>query len=164
MNPILRNLLTEEFLGRVGPELPSPAMFRVLKSTEEYQKVQSGLVSGLIGRREIEEFLGALLEEVEPGRSFIYTPALSLLAVALKDHSEPLAGEHLEDLASLDMAEIASASRMAEYCLRNRSHPTPNTFGRELRLDTSVQGRGLTFESESWIRAGANSAEVDLSS
>lgn len=164
MNPILRNLLSEEFLRSAGPELPSPAMFEVLKSTEEYQKVQSGLVSGLIGREEIEEFLGALLEEVEPGRSFVYTPSLSLLAVALKDHSEPFAGEYLEDLASLDIAEIASASRMAEYCLRNRSHPTPNTFGRELRLDTSDQNLGPTFESEPRIRAGANSTEVDLSS
>lgn len=157
MNPILQNLISDEFSVDVGFELPTPAMYKVLQSTPEFEKVQVGLRNDIIGRGEIQEFVDALMTDFQPGRHFGHSSALMLLAVALEQHHRDFAEAYLRHLSNLGVSGLQSASRMAEYCLSNRGESVSNTFhetslghGREPsgRWEAYVDNPGTQTQSE----------------
>lgn len=155
MNSILSNLISDEFSAEVGFELPTSAMRRVLRQTEEFEKVQFGLRNDMIGRVEIQEFVDALMDDFQPGRHFGHTPALMLLAVALEQDRRDFAEAYLRRLADLEVAGLYSASRMAEFCLSRRGEPVSNTFQEAGFVPT---GEPESTESE-WYESGSGTYE-----
>jgi len=144
MKAVLENLLTEEFQAKVRPELPPHAMRDVLRSRTEYEKVRTGL-DNFVNREDIEELVEYVVDRLDPGTRSPYNAALALIAAALEDYHTNFAHEYLSSLAELNSVELGMASRVAEYCLGQRTESASNTFGETSIVTPSSEGEDLPF-------------------
>lgn len=104
------------------PILPSHAMLDVIRSRDVYSDLVDKLENGSLKQEEIETFVGALLEKIEEGKRFRFNNVLSILAVSINDADIKFEdGFYVKELAELNSAELAEASRIAEACIKECS-------------------------------------------
>lgn len=78
--------------------------------------------------------------EFRPGRAFYGDKVLALVALVLETGPEPFASQFLDELASLECAEIPLASRMARRVLLRRKPFFPSTAIRTEVISGPVYG------------------------
>jgi len=121
MKKELRNISSHEYSKKLSPRVPSHAYFDAIEASEEYVQLKKAISNGKVVKSEIRKFVKKGVEKIKPGKWSHMNVPFSALACALKNVDKDYANEYLEDLAELDSLELSGASRMASYCLEQKS-------------------------------------------
>jgi hypothetical protein len=97
-----------------------------LERTEPVQCLRRGLDDGTFPESNLKELVTRLLSEVRIGQRSPDEAALAALAVVLERRPTTFSEEFLNGLASLQLAELSMAIRVARECLKCRRQTPTN--------------------------------------
>ena len=115
------------FLDESAMLATTEALERHVLSDAAFRELRSRIESAALSVADVEAFVDGLLVEFRPGRTFYGDKVLALVAMVLETGPEPFANRFLDELASLECAEIPLASRMARRILHRRKPFFPST-------------------------------------
>lgn len=122
MSPALTALSDADFLATIG-SLPNPAAVRrYLARSAPVAEIQNELCSGRLTEEAVREAVTAMMRDLRPGERFVHEPAVAAICVALETSSAWFAEEYTNDLASLELAEMPTAIRVARLSREQREH------------------------------------------
>lgn len=131
---VLDQLASVEFEVEVGPLLPSPLLRRRLRAMDAVRSVVEEMRKQVVTDDDIGAFARGLLANFVAGRRFDHDLALAALAVVLEDRPTPFASGFLDRLASLQLTEVATATRIARECSKHRSGTLADTTRRYVEV------------------------------
>jgi hypothetical protein len=140
----LSSLLDPDFSAIVG-SLPTPAAVRrYLARSPQIAELRQALTTGELTEEATKEFVNTLMTDFQRGTSFSHEPALSAICVAFETRETNFADEYITDLARLELAELATAIRVARLSLEERrpfakSRATGHVIGAHEAPQTPIQ-------------------------
>lgn len=120
MKSVLKDISSYKYRTKLGPQLPAHAHVEVVESTDEFERLKEAFENKNLTESDIREFVSQGIEKVEKGKYSYMNIPFSVLACASRYFDYSYTNEFLNDLSSLDSAELGFASRVAEYCLENK--------------------------------------------
>jgi len=125
---ILDSLTSQELVDGASLFSTGSTLRDYLRTRPEVASVASALRTGLIGSLTLQVWVRGHLGELRPGQRFPHECAFAALAVALERVPHVVAQEYLTDLASLEIAEMPLASRVARWSLEARRESVANNI------------------------------------
>lgn len=119
-HPVLERLKSDEFVLKYAVISNPTAVYRALQQSEEVDKLREGLEAHHITDAAVRQVTEGLIQECTSGQRFADELALAAVAVALETRQSHFAEEYVSDLASLDLAEMAVAIRVARRAWQTR--------------------------------------------
>jgi hypothetical protein len=145
---VLQQLLSDDFAVAVGFHSNPAGMRRRLARMPEIAAVRRALDEGALTEESIGRFVSGIMADFRRGEHFAHEDALSALCIALETRPTDFAEEFLRDLASLKVAELSLAIRVARECRRHRAAIAPHV-ARTLDL-LPREGNGDSLSLVAW--------------
>jgi hypothetical protein len=121
VNHLFTTLQTTDFEVQFFALSNPSSMYSLLHRHPVILMLRASYQKGIITAIEIEDWVDKLLEGFLKGKIFVYQDALSAIAVALEPCEDKFAAEYINDLASLQLAELQRPRYIAKLCQENRS-------------------------------------------
>jgi len=117
---LLDSLTHANFQQSVGFILPPRAFRRVLLKNKTVRLLDEAIRVGQITEQAVRDFASSQAIQYKVGESLPGDIALAALAVALESNPAHFAEEYLCDLARLHLPEMATSTRIARECWKER--------------------------------------------
>lgn len=118
---LLQKLTTSEFGARFQCTSNPRAVHRILQRDHDVQEIRTALANGTLSEQGLEVFSASLTRQISFGERFADEFALAAIAVSLETRQTPFAKKYVRGLASLTVAEIPMATRVAKHSAKVQS-------------------------------------------